>query len=218
MRRALKCLALALALVIVAAGCFCYYAARWLKQDDAPIKADAIVVLAGRFERSMHAADLYRAGQAPVVMLSEAVPDAGSRRLEELGIKLPSAIEVHGRILAAKGVPENAVHKLGGKALSTADEARAIAARFGKPGQRVLVVTSPSHVRRARMIVGDALQGAQLAVCATPYETFPDEWWRSQDAARDVLLEWSKIVFYQLGGRFRAQEASGPKAGVARVR
>jgi uncharacterized SAM-binding protein YcdF (DUF218 family) len=206
MRRALKWLALALAVMLAVGGVFGYHAARWLKQEDAPIKADAIVVLAGRFERSMHAADLYRAGQAPVVVLSEAVQDASLRQLEALGIKLPGAYEIHGRILAAKGVPEAAVQKLGAKALSTADEAQAIAARFGKSGQRVLVVTSPSHVRRARMIVADALQGrgASLAVCATPYETFPDEWWRSQDAARDVLLEWSKIVFYVLGGRFRA--------------
>lgn len=210
MRRALKWLVLALAVLVAAAGAFAYQAARWLKQDDPPAKADAIIVLAGRFERTLHAADLYRAGQAPLVLLSEAVQDASIRQLESLGIKLPSVYEIHTRILAAKGVPEAAVQKLGAKALSTADEAQAIAARFGKSGQRVLVVTSPSHVRRARMIVADALQGREvgLAVCATPYESFPDQWWRSQDAARDVLLEWSKILFYVLGGRFSAAEGA----------
>jgi hypothetical protein len=44
----------------------------------------------------------------------------------------------------------------------------------------------------------------QLRVLAVPQERFPDRWWTSQDAAREVLLEWSKIAFYLVGGRFRA--------------
>jgi len=207
MRRALKVLAVLLLLFAVLAAVFAYYASRWLKGDDAPIKADVIVVLSGRFERSMHAADLYRAGQAPKVVLSEAVQDAGSKQLEALGIRLPTQLEIHRRILDAKGVPADRVETLGARALSTADEARSIAARYGKAGTRVLVVTSPFHVRRARMMIADALEGrgVTLAVCATPYESFPDDWWRSQDAAREVLLEWAKIVFYLGGGRFSAE-------------
>lgn len=194
---------LALVVLIVL---FYWNAARWLKGDDAPIKADAIVVLAGRFERSMHAADLYRAGHAPRVVLSVAVQDAGARQLEALGIRLPSPVDIHRQVLRAKGVPPDRVELLGAPALSTADEAAAIAARFGRRGARLIVVTSPYHVRRARMVIARALEGsgAALAVCATPYETFPDDWWRSQDAAREVLLEWAKIVFYLGGGRFRA--------------
>lgn len=207
MRKALKWLAAALLFLAAAGVFFGYHAARWLKQDDPAAKADAIVVLAGRYERSMHAADLYRAGHAPLVVVSEAVQDPGARQLEALGIRLPGAYDTYLRILQAKGVPEAAIQKLGPQAISTADEAQAIAARFGQPGKRVIVVTSPSHTRRARMIIDDALQGrgATVLMSATPYETFPDAWWRSQDAARDVLLEWSKIAFYLVGGRFRAE-------------
>ena len=43
-----------------------------------------------------------------------------------------------------------------------------------------------------------------FVVCATPYESFPDDWWHSQDAAREVLLEWAKLAFYLVGGRFSA--------------
>ena len=206
MRRALKVGAGIVVLTGLLTMAFAYHAASWLKSDDAPIKADAIIVLAGRFERSMHAADLYRGGYAPVVVLSEAVPDASSKQLEALGIRLPGALEIHRRILQAKGVPAEKIELLGAPALSTADEAAAIAARFGQPGRRLIVVTSPYHVRRARMVIAHALEGrgAGLAVCATPYEPFPDDWWRSQDAAREVLLEWAKIVFYLGCGRFRA--------------
>lgn len=206
MRRSTRALILAAAALLCALAVWAYHAASWLKRDDAPIKADAIVVLAGRFERSMHAADLYRAGYAPIVVLSEAVPEATSKRLETLGIRLPSALDIHRQVLQAKGVPADKVELLGRPALSTADEAASIAARFGQSGRKLIVVTSPSHVRRARLILAQALEGrdVELAVCATPYDEFPDVWWISQDAARDVLLEWAKILFYLGGGRFRA--------------
>lgn len=98
---------------------------------------------------------------------------------------------------------------LQGVVISTADEAAAVAAQYGRPGGRLIVVTSPSHQLRARMILRRALEGRDitLMVCATPYETFPDDWWRSQDAARDVLLEWAKILFFLVGGRYSAATA-----------
>ena len=193
-------------LLAIGAAVFGYHAASWLKNDDPPAKADAIVVLSGRFERSMYAADLYRAGYAPLVVLTEEVAGAGAQQLEKLGIHLPAALEIHRKVLLAKGVPERNVEVLARSVVSTADEALEIARRFGQPGRRLLVVTSPFHVRRARLIVGRALdgRGVTVLVCATPYESFPDDWWRSQDAAREVLLEWAKLAFYLLGGRFSA--------------
>jgi len=205
-RRAFRLWIAAVLLLALAAALFGYHASSLLKSDDAPIKSDAIVVLAGRFERSMHAADLYRAGYAPVIVLSEAVPEATSKRLETLGIRLPTALDIHRQVLQAKGVPSDKIELLGKPALSTADEAASIATRFGQSGRKLIVVTSPSHVRRARLVIAQALEGrdVEFAVCATPYDEFPDAWWTSQDAARDVLLEWAKIVFYLFGGRFRA--------------
>ncbi len=206
MRRALKAALFLLALLAAAAAVFGYNAAAWLKRADPPMKADAIVVLAGPYTRSMYAADLYRAGHAPKVVLSEAVREKIWSQLEELGIRLPSVPEIYRRVLQAKGVPADRIEPLGRPALSTAVEALAIAKRFGKPGTSVIVVTSPSHVMRSRLIIERALEGrgVRLAVCATPYETFPDDWWRSQDAAREVLLEWVKIGFFMAGGRFSA--------------
>jgi len=208
-RRALKLTAIAVVLLAVALAVPGYYAARWLKVADAPGPSDAIIVLAGRYERSMHAADLYRAGHAPRVVLSEAVREKIWSQLEDLGISSPSVPEIHRRVLQAKGVPAERIETLGPPALSTADEAVSIAKRFGQQGRRLIVVTSPSHVMRARMIVERALEGrgVTLSVCASAYESFPDDWWRSQDAARDVLLEWVKIGFFLAGGRFSAGSA-----------
>lgn len=206
MRRALKVAAAVLVLAVAFALAVGYHAASWLKKDDPPVKADAIVVLAGSWSRSLHAADLYRAGYAPRVVLSEVGPDEGEQLLASLGIVKKTADELRWSVLVAKGVPEKHIDRLGAPVLSTADEAERIAARFGRSGKRILVVTSPSHIFRARMIIERALRGrgVELVFCATPYEAFPDAWWRSQDAARQVLLEWAKILFYLVGGHFRA--------------
>lgn len=210
MRRALSAAAVGILLVASGGAFFAYHAALWLKRADLPVRSDVIVVLAGPWSRSMYAADLYRTGYAPQVALSEAVPEPAWQQLEALGIRVPRAAEIHRQVLRAKGVPEEDIQMLGRPALSTADEAEQIAARFGREGMKILVVTSPSHVMRARMIIRKAIdgRGASLAVCATPYEEFPNAWWTSQDAAREVLLEWAKIAWYLLGGRFRAAHGS----------
>lgn len=196
----------ALAAVLAAGAVFVNGAARWLDNPDAPAQSDAILVLAGSYQRPIHAGDLYRQGFAPLVYVSVVVPDPAAAPLAALGVKLVPKEETYEQTLRAKGVPADRILRLGSKSLSTVDEAYELRKRFaGKPA-KVLVVTSPFHVRRARMIFTDALQGSGIAVAvvATPQESFPDRWWSSQDAAREVLLEWTKILFYLGGGRFRA--------------
>lgn len=150
--------------------------------------------------------ELYRAGYAPVVVLSEAVPERALRQLDAVGIRFPRAMEIHRQVLQAMGVPLDRMEPLGGLALSTADEAEQIAARFSGKGTRILVVPSPFHVKRARLIISRASEGRDisLAVVGMPHQGFPDARWTSQGAAREVLLEWAGIVWYLTGGGFRA--------------
>lgn len=200
----------AFAILLAAGGAFVHGAARWLNNPDAPARVDAILVLAGSYQRPIHAGDLYRQGFAPLVLVSVPANDPAAVPLAALGVKLVPKEETYEQTLRAKGVPADRIQRLGTKSLSTVDEAFELRKRYaGKPA-KVLVVTSPFHVRRARMIFTDALEGSGIAVAvlATPQEPFPDHWWTSQDAARDVLLEWTKILFYLGGGRFRAPAAS----------
>jgi uncharacterized SAM-binding protein YcdF (DUF218 family) len=200
-------------LVLVLAGAAAFWcarnAARWLNNPDPPARADAIIVLAGTYQRAIHAANLYRKGLAPVVYVSVPAPDPAAKELAPLGIRLPPKAEIYEQTLQAMGVPQSAIRRLGRGSLSTFDEAAAAAKEF-RAGSRLLLVTSPFHVRRARMIFLDQLEdrGVGINVAAVPQEQFPDRWWVSQDAAREVLLEWAKIVFYVLGGRYRAPAAS----------
>lgn len=180
------------------------FAARWLPDSDATHPADAIVVLAGDPRRTLHAADLYRQGVAPLILVSRPVRGIRERVLNDMGIDTPGAEEYDRMILLRKGVPASAIALFGSGSISTFEEARVLRGRYAGQASRVLVVTSPYHVRRARAILTSALPDARLSVVATPYEEFPERWWTSQDAARDLLLELAKIAFYALGGRYTA--------------
>lgn len=195
-----------------AMGTFAWNAGRWLHVPDEPGPADAIVVLAGGYFRHIEAATLFRRGLAPQVLVSVPAGDPAAPALAALGVRLVPQVEIQEQILRAMGVPESALRRLGEANVSTVDEAAAAARAMPGQGVRLLVVTSPSHVLRARMVFRDAFAGrdAGIRVVAAGQEVFPARWWTSQGAARDVLLEWVKVLFYVLGGRFRAQPESVP--------
>lgn len=179
-----------------------FYAADWLSVRDQPQKADAILVLGGGYARAFQAADLYRRGLARRVYVSVPIREDQYLLLDEAGIPYPREEETVRAVLLKKGVPASAIEYLGKDLISTADEAQAARDLFGKGAPRLLVVTSPYHLRRARMIFTDALPAADIRLIATSYDRFPSYWWKDQTAARNVMQELAKIVFYQLGGRF----------------
>jgi uncharacterized SAM-binding protein YcdF (DUF218 family) len=185
-----------------------YYAASWLNDPDVPGKAAAIVVLGGDSSRAFEAADLYRAGLAPRIYVSAPIREARERLLESMAIMMPKEEETVRRVLVARGVPDGAIEVLARDMISTVQEAKATAQRLaGVPGT-VLIVTSPYHVRRTRMIFGEAMPGRDLRVVANRYEPFTQAWWTDQTAARNVVLEVAKTAFYLLGGRFWATRTS----------
>lgn len=190
------CIALGLVAILLA------FAARWLSDAGVPAQADVIVVLAGDARRARHAGDLFRQGYAPQVLVSRAARGARERMLDEIGIVLPGGEELDIQVLERVGVPRDRIAIFGTASLSTYEEGKVLGGLYAGKSTRLLVVTSPYHVRRARMILASALPDARLNVVATPYEAFPERWWSSQDAARDVLLEVAKLVFYGLGNRF----------------
>ncbi len=181
----------------------------WLKGKDVPLPSRAILVLSGPPTRSFYAADLYRQGYAGEVYVTRPVREPFARMLDEAGIPYPRTEQLHVDVLVKMGVPATRIHVVGEPCLSTADEAEVAQRLFSGRDCRILVVTSQYHVRRAEMIFGDVLKDCRFSVLGTPYESFPAQWWKDQDAARNVLLEVSKIIFYRLGGRFGAGNVKG---------
>lgn len=185
-------------------------AAAWLRVPEAPTQADVIVVLAGSVERAFYAADLYRQGFAPLVLVSKPVREGGQRMLDEVGIALPAEEDVNIQVLQRKGVPLEHVRVIGAGSRSTFEEALAVREAIAGKRLRVMVVTSPYHVRRTGMIFRKLLGDvpAELRIVGNTYEQFPDKWWNDQDAARNVVLESAKLLYYLLGGAFLSHEGA----------
>jgi uncharacterized SAM-binding protein YcdF (DUF218 family) len=174
----------------------------WLKGNDVPVSSQAIVVLAGPYTRSFYAADLYSAGYAREIYVTRPVREYSLKMLDELGVQMPRVEDIYREVLLKKNVSAKDVHLICDSCLSTVDEAEAVNKIFQSNDCRVLVVTSPFHVKRTQMIFKDIVKQCSFKVLATPYEPFPRKWWTDQDSARNVILELIKIAFYKFGGRF----------------
>jgi uncharacterized SAM-binding protein YcdF (DUF218 family) len=191
--------------LMTCAGIALITAGFWLVPGNDDVRpADVIVVLAGGYERSLYAADLYHQGRAKKIWVSRPAREPSKLRLEQYGIIIPSEEEVHRAILLHKNVSADDLEFFGSRSLSTAEEARSMRERVGSTPMRLLIVTSPAHTRRAGIIFREALAGTgtTVQVVATPYEHFDPYWWRDQNSARMVVLEIAKIIYFGVGGRF----------------
>lgn len=201
-----RCLVAMLALAaasVALVGFVAWHAAGWLGADDAPAKADAILVLGSEPTRAITGAELYQAGYAGVVYLS--VPRRESRwlALEQDGIRWPWFEDTARVLLANRGVPDGAIRLLGKDLVSTVAEAAEAARALGPSAGTLLVVTSRYHVYRTRLVFADTLPATRVLVVASGAEPLPRDWWTDQEAARNVVLELLKLVFYRLGMSFR---------------
>jgi uncharacterized SAM-binding protein YcdF (DUF218 family) len=206
MRCLTRCLAALAALVLVKLAVLAYAAwnaAAWLGAEDAPAKADAIVVLGAEPTRALMGAELYRRGYAGVVYLT--VPHRERRwvALESDGIRWPWFEETARVLLVNRGVPDAAIRLLGKDLVSTVAEATEAARTLAPGAGTLLVVTSRYHVHRARLVFEDHLPGTRILVVASAEEPLPQRWWTDQEAARNVVLEVVKLIFYRLGQSFR---------------
>ena len=208
--RCLRCIlafiAAAAALAVLAGFVVVFFIADWLVESDDLQRADYIVVLGGAPERALYAGDLFEERYAPAVLVSRPARDPGLLLLAEHGIQYPREEETNVALLRTKHVPESAIEIFGAGFLSTVDEMEALKSRFAGQTVRLLIVTSPLHTRRARLVARSTFSGSDIkpVVVATPYETLPQRWWTDQYAARNVTLEVIKTVYWMFGGRFRA--------------
>jgi uncharacterized SAM-binding protein YcdF (DUF218 family) len=202
----LKLIGLATVVCVVGGAILLGLAGYWLTSDDDPEKADAVVVLAGDFSRPLYAADLYHEGYAPLIYFSNPPVRRQTLLLRRAGIPMPRHAEIFRRMLIQKGVPGQAIRIYGENVISTAEEAEALARVLGDAPVKLLLVTSPYHVRRAKLTFERALPNAEVLALGTAYEDFPRKWWTDRDAAIDVVLEFAKFMHYLIGGRFRYSE------------
>ena len=164
--------------------------------------ADALVVLSGSsayVERTQRAAELWHAGRAPQIILTNDNELSGWSSAEQ---RNPLFVEREVAELKQAGVAAERIIVLSQPVASTYDEAVALRAYAAAHNLRSLqVVTSAYHSRRAwwalRRVFGAS--GIELGIEAvTPGEQTPRPllWWLSARGWRAVAGEYLKFAYY----------------------
>jgi uncharacterized SAM-binding protein YcdF (DUF218 family) len=162
--------------------------------------ADALVVLSGSssyLERTQKAAELFRQGRAPVVLLTNDHTRGGwSQPLQTNPYFVDRATEE----LIKQGVPAERIRIVPGVAESTRSEALIVKDYAAAHGFRsVLIITSAFHSRRALRTFRTSFAGTGIIVGLDPssgLRTSAALWWLSPSGWRDVAGEYIKLVYY----------------------
>ena len=201
LRRTLAAVAL---LSVAGAVLFLPFAGRFLAREDPLRKADLILVLAGeRVERWLEAADLYKEGWAPAVVLSPGPVAAIEAELLARGITYPREGTLARDALLAAGLPPDAVTVLPDGVDNTAQEAAALKRMLHDVSNaNVIVVTSRFHMRRAGFAFRREFRdtGIHVTVRGSRYsDSEPSRWWRQRRDIRYVMNELPKLLAYVAG-------------------
>jgi len=181
---------------------------QWLQYSPPLEKADYLVPLAGDDNRLLTAIELYKQGYAPVLMLSNAIiqpPDRAERLEAELGRPRVPYAQRRREILEHLGVPAAATAEFGTNHVSTVEEAESLKKVIGDRDVKILLVTSPSHARRATIIFQSVMPKAHVSVAITPEHRLANPWWSEQESALLTMTEAMKMTYFWLGGAFRTR-------------
>lgn len=191
-----------LALFIVIWGIVAWLLARTLIVNAGLDSADAIVVLSGSsayIERTQKAAELYRQGRAPVVLLTNDQMRGGwSSTLQ----RNPYFVERATDELINAGVPPDRIKIVPGLAASTRDEALLLRDYSIAQGLRsILLVTSAYHSRRALRTVRQSFSDTRTHVGIDPAPVGGNTpstifWWLRVEGWRTVGSEYVKLIYY----------------------
>jgi len=163
---------------------------------DTPERSDVILVLAGETDRRpARALELLDQGYARRVVMD--VP-AAARIYQFTQVQLAEQYVQH--------LPQGAsiaICPIAG--LSTRDEARdAEKCLAREEGNRILIVTSDFHTRRALSIFRHEIPGKSFAVAAAYDDTqFGTRWWRHREWAKTCLYEWLRLLWWNAVDRWR---------------
>jgi uncharacterized SAM-binding protein YcdF (DUF218 family) len=173
----------------------------WLVISEPLERSDAIFVTNGQTpQRELEAAAVFLEGWAPRVVL--ALPrDPLSEEVRRLaGDLLPQ--DHASRVLRRRGVPQAAIVRLDRVVDNTLQELQADFDHARAHGfRRVIIVSSPYHTRRIRVIWSSRFEREIPAIVRpTRYELVdPTRWWRSGRTVEDVTHEVFGITNFLLG-------------------
>jgi uncharacterized SAM-binding protein YcdF (DUF218 family) len=184
--------------VIVAWALIASLAPRALVVSAPLASADAIVVLSGSsayVERTRKAAELYREGRAPLVLLTDDNTRGGWSSAKQTN---PFFVERAKEELINAGVPADRITIIPGSASSTRDEAVIVKQYVERERLRsVLIVTSSYHSRRALRTMQQVFADNGISIGLEPSSTSPTAfWWVRPQGWRTVGSEFLKTIYY----------------------
>jgi uncharacterized SAM-binding protein YcdF (DUF218 family) len=191
-------------LLLVCGSYGCVNLGSFLASEDELVKADAIFLFAGsQAERPLAAADLFKAGYAPTIVLTRPTEEPAVELLVKRGIILHTRFSVMREVLDKLGIPDAAVVVPERLHDNTAQEARTLRdLALARGWRRVILVSSNYHLRRVRMASRRALRGTNIEVVlhASRYDpATPGRWWRHRSDLRQILWELPKVIGYAAG-------------------
>ncbi len=171
----------------------------WLVVQHDLEPADALVVLMGStVDRVLEAHDLYSQDMASLIIMVQS-RQVGGAYAQKRGLRVPGDADLSKMALTQLGMPGEDIIILPGQASSTMDEARAVK-RYLKDNSDIsslILVTSPYHTRRARMIFKNELDLAvnKVQIAPSSYtDYYEQKWYKDRDSAKWTLLEYLKIT------------------------
>lgn len=183
----------------------CRRAGNWLVTEELPDHADAMVLLMGTFPpRVLQAVDLYHDGSAGKIIIVNEYRGP-YKMLTDRGVEVIGTSAQASNALITLGIPSDSITMLPGEAQSTLNEAIVTMDYLSQHPEirSLIIVSSPSHMRRAKLIFRKAISYSELQVSVfcrpSKYTGFnPDKWWKSKEDIQIVLSEYLKLTSFVL--------------------
>ncbi len=164
-------------------------------------QADLAVCLGGSpVDRGLEAAELVKEGYAPRIFISRGEPPEAIEILRSRGVDFPENRQLTYEMLKDLGVSSESLVVSDEAVSSTAEEAEQLRRLALAEGfSHLIVVTSPQHTRRAWIAFRHMFKDSGVSVSIRParFSAFdPENWWKKHRYARQVVLEYMKILWY----------------------
>lgn len=159
-------------------------------------------------DRSLALAELYKCGQVDRVVYAQ-TNDSDYKYLDSLGINVCRDSDKINLALIQLGISSNKIIQIESQNRSTIDEANDLREYLSvhQDINKVTLVTSSYHSRRAYLIVKNRLKSLNRSVIIDVYPNLYTnsnlkQWWKNKEDAVFVVTEYMKILSFLLWEQF----------------
>ncbi len=193
-------------LILIGGAAATPFLGSWLERQDYPEKADYIVPLPGDHQRLLKAADLYKQGFAPRIVLGGEPPSSTGSAGDPYEVQLA--------VLEKEGVPRASTARLGSQPINIAETAEALRTFAEGRKLKMIVVAAGIKSLRTKIVFEDVVPRVRFIVVSQPDGTIEQPWWASQELALRTVSEAARLARYRIAAGLRAfqSEYAAPPA------